>query len=235
MVKFSLNNSIMNLYKLLFIIVSLFTVLSCQKEVDVTGSDWEPAYQYPKGYMDADFSGDRNEWDWAEYAKYPTHSGQITFHNVDHSHSINCDSFTVIYIRRFEKGRMYTYAQKIELNAETLTKRFKQKLSRAELTFSRGIIKPPDYCQTYPRIVASEGHGDATYSDYYPQDSENNYVQIDYVSKDTIIGSFGGSLYSDRTDAWLAGISFVDKYFTINCRKFIAVRDYEYEKIYKKP
>jgi hypothetical protein len=219
----------------LFIIASLFIVLSCQKEVDVPGSDLKPGYHYPKGYMDADFSGDRNTWDWAEYAKFPTHSGWIQFYNIEVNRVNTCDSFLRIDILRFRKGRYAGFSQFLELNTESLAKRNKQKLSKAELSFYGDNIKPVDYCQTYPRAIAQEGDGDAPYSSYYPDGNTDNFVQIDYVSKDTIIGSFGGSFYSNRTDAWLAGISFVDKYFTINCRKFIAVRDYEFEKIFKKP
>ncbi len=63
-------------------------------------------------------------------------------------------------------------------------------------------METPEYCHRFPKLGGVRADHDTLLTTYFLKDTSTNFIKLDYISTDTIIGGFKASYNSSNDDVF---------------------------------
>ncbi len=186
-----------------------------------------------KGSVNGTIYGNVKVRDWSIYTQ-EKNTIQIKFRKISLLKSNPkslCDSVYECTFHNYIQGYYFDWGYSLYFNEmsfqsmDTIKNVYKNEIS-IETDFSP--METPEYCHRFPKLGGVRADHDAILTTYFLRDTSTNFLKLDYISTDTIIGSFKASYVSSNDDVFFERNSDVDRYLTFDCKKFVAVRDTSY-------
>jgi hypothetical protein len=162
-------------------------------------------------------------WTWKEYVNYPKDSWFVYFY--EDTNYVATKPLTHISLGNLYDGLWLDFGFLLEFDQKSLANRERQSLNEPANYYDiKREDRPGSYYSVSPKCTGFRSDAHVLLADYYPIKSDSNYVKLDYVSKDTIMGNFQCKLKVNRTKSWLQMNNDVDTMYTFKVDTFIAAK-----------